>query len=115
MPYKSGTWGPDAKERSQRRLEYFHQYNQKRYEYDKEKILAGNMKYYRSHQEEILEKMKQQYEQNKEGYKARIIAYQKKHQEESKENMKRYYERHKEKILKARATAYQKKKEALKK
>ena len=31
MPYNSGTWGPEAQERSKTRLEYFREYNRRKY------------------------------------------------------------------------------------
>ena len=31
MPYQSGAWGPEARERSKRRLKYFRQYHKNQY------------------------------------------------------------------------------------
>ena len=56
MPYHSGTWGPEAQERSKRRLEYFHAYNHRKYQLHQNEILAKCEIYYELHREEILEK-----------------------------------------------------------
>jgi hypothetical protein len=56
MPYQSGSWGPEAQERSKRRLDYFHAHNQQRYQLNKDKENEKAAIYYKLHREEILEK-----------------------------------------------------------
>jgi len=74
MPYRSGSWGPEAKDRSKRRIEYFKTFHQKNYVQNREKILA---------------KDKAKYKLNSEEKKARALAYYYSRREDILTNLKR--------------------------
>ena len=66
MPYKSGTWGPEAQERSKTRIGYFRAYNNRRYEFNGEEIRKKAAEYYDQNRKDILAKKAKEYELNDE-------------------------------------------------
>jgi len=65
MPYHSGSWGPEAQERSKRRLEYFNTRNQQRYQLSQNELKEKSAVYYELHREEILKKKAISYSKKK--------------------------------------------------
>jgi hypothetical protein len=104
MPYRSGAWGPEAQERSKRRLEYFHAYDQRKYILHKDEILARCADYYRLHRKEILAREKLAYSKTYNQSRYQL------HKDEIKAKCATYYKLHREEILKKKATGYYKKK-----
>ncbi len=104
MPYKSGTWGPEAQERSKRRLDYFHAHNQSRYELNKDEEKEKAAIYYELNREKILENKTNSYSKTD-----AQLRYQLK-KDEIKAKSAIYYKLHREEILRKKAQAYSKKK-----
>ena len=97
MPYRSGTWGLEAKERSKRRLDYFHARNQRRYELNKDEEKAKVAKYYEQHREEILKKMAFAYSTTDVQTRCKLRYQQKK--DKLKAYSRNYYKLHRAEIL----------------
>ena len=90
MPYASGAWGPEAQERSKRRLQYFHSYSKRKYVHNREKILKA----YADNINEIKERRREYYEAHKEERKRKHGPC----TEIEKKRMQEYYAKNREKI-----------------
>jgi hypothetical protein len=65
MPWHSGSWGPEEQIRSKRRLDYFQKYNKKKYELNREEIIAKATQYYNLNREAISAKQAINYQKKK--------------------------------------------------
>ncbi len=102
MPYATGTWGPEAQERSKRRLLYFHQYSKQKYLYNREKILKA----YADNINGIRDRQKAHYEAHKEEIKRKRGPC----SEEEKKRMQEYYTKNRQKIRQQQKEYYLKRK-----
>ena len=102
MPYASGAWGPDAKERSKRRLLYFHLYSKGKYLNNREKILKA----YADNINGIKERQKAHYEENSEEIIRKNSEYYFSHLEKEKKHRQEYYAKHRDEIRKRQREYY---------
>jgi len=61
MPYKTGSWGVQAQNRSKQRIEYFREYHRMRYRRNAEKIIKQNKNWQKEHREAMLAQYKARY------------------------------------------------------